>query len=98
MSGGARPVRHGLDRVLRSLGGPSAAGLQAVVEQWPQIVGERAAARSEPLVVESDRLVVGAQDSATAEELRWREAEIAGRVAEFTGEAPARVEVRVRPP
>ena len=97
MTDPAKPVRHGLDRVLRSLGAPPADTLRTVVEQWADIVGEPAAGRTRPLVYETERLVVAAEDSATADDLRWREAEIVARIRELTGDAPDRVEVRVRP-
>jgi predicted nucleic acid-binding Zn ribbon protein len=95
---GPAPVRKGLDRLVRHLGGPSAETVEGVFGRWPEIVGEQIAAHVRPMSMREGALVVAVDDPAWAPELRFLESEIVGRVREVLGvEGIDRLEIRVRP-
>jgi hypothetical protein len=93
------PARVGdsLDRVLRHLGMPaSVAGVEVVFERWPEVVGEAMAARTRPLTIDGETLVVGCDEPALATHVRFLEPQLITRLRELAGERRVtRVEVRV---
>jgi hypothetical protein len=93
------PTRVGdaLDRVLKRLGVPSSvAGVEVVFERWPEVVGESMAARTRPLSIDGEALVVGCDEPALATHVRFLEPQLVARLGELAGERRiTRVEVRV---
>lgn len=67
------PARIGeiLDRTLRRMGAPAGDVLTTVFDDWPTLVGADAAGRTRPVSLTDGRLVVAADDSAGASQLRW---------------------------
>lgn len=93
------PVREGLDRLVKGLGGSSAATLGAVFARWPEVVGEGLAAHTKPLSMRDGVLLVAVDDPAWAPELRFLEPRLLERLGAVLGERDIdRIEVRVRPP
>lgn len=90
-------VADTLDRVLRRMGVPSSvAGVEVVFERWPEVVGEAMAARTRPLSIDGEALVVGCDEPALATHVRFLEPQLVARLAELAGERRiTRVEVRV---
>jgi predicted nucleic acid-binding Zn ribbon protein len=87
-----------LDRVVRSLGGPSADALSALFEQWPDVVGERLAAHARPVSLRDGTLVVAVDEVGWATQLRFLEADLRRRLGDAApGLRVDRVEVRVSP-
>ncbi len=94
---GPRPVAASLDHVTRALGMPSAAVLEAVFSQWPDLVGPTAAANARPSSLRGGVLVVTVDDPAWGSELRYRAQDILASIAGSVGRgSPTRMEVRVR--
>jgi hypothetical protein len=96
--GAPGPARVGdvLDRTLRSLGTPSVAGVEVVFERWGEVGGAAMAARTRPVRIDGDALVVGCDEPAVATHVRFLQAEIVERVGQLSGDRRiARVEVRV---
>jgi predicted nucleic acid-binding Zn ribbon protein len=95
---GPDPVREGLDRLVKGLGGPSVDAVGGVFGRWAEIVGDSLAAHTRPLALRDGGLQVAVDDPAWAPELRFLEPQILGRLREVLGEVDiARIEVRVRP-
>ena len=95
---GPAPLRAGLDRVVRRLGGPSADVASGVFGRWEEVVGETVAANSRPVAVRGTTLVLAVTDPAWATQLRFLEADIVARLTEALGTAAIEsIEVRVRP-
>jgi hypothetical protein len=95
---GPRPIGESLDRVMRGLGAPSASGVHLVFDRWPEVVGESLAARTRPLRIEGERLVLAVDEPAMATHVRFLQAELLARLAELLG--PGRVtalDLRVGP-
>ena len=77
---------------------PSTDVLRAVFLQWPEIVGEDVAAHAQPSVIDGKTLVVVADDTTWASQLRWLEAELIARIEEVSGSDRVQtIKVRVRP-
>lgn len=96
--GPAAPVRLGdtIDSVLARLGGPSRAGIEVVFDRWDEVVGDTMAARTRPVSIDGDTLVVRCDDPALTTHVRFLEPQLVSRVAELAGERRiTRVEVRV---
>jgi hypothetical protein len=93
-------VSDALDRVLKRLGVPaSVSGVEVVFERWPAVVGEAMAARTRPLSIDGEALVVGCDEPALASHVRFLEPQLVARLAELAGERRiTRVEVRVERP
>lgn len=96
---GPPPVRvaDDLDRLMRRFGGAGGAATAVVFSRWEEIVGPAVAAHAHPVSVRGTTLVVGADASAYAAQLRLLTAQLLARVAELTGPGVVEaVEVRVR--
>ena len=97
---GPAPQRVGkaLDQVMRGLGAPEASGVHQVFDRWAEVVGEALAARTRPLRIEGDRLVLAVDEPAMATHVRFLQAELLARLADLLG--PGRVtalDLRVGP-
>lgn len=77
---------------------PSAGTLGAVFARWDEIAGPRLARHVRPLRLSGGVLVVAVDQPAWATQVRSLSADLLQRVAEVSGEAPARLQVTVRPP
>lgn len=85
----------GLDRVLAGLGSPAASVLATVVAGWADLVGEEAAAVSQPVSLEHGTLVVAVTQPAWVASMRWMEADVVRRAGRLIGpDVVARLEVR----
>ena len=91
-----RPLAESLDRLTSSLGVPSAAALGAVFDRWDDIVGPAVAEHVQPRSLRDGVLVVEVDQPAWATQLRFLEADVLRRVAEVTGTAADRLEVRLQ--
>jgi len=81
---GPQRLGRALDRLMGSLRAPSVDVLDSVFTKWPEIVGDDVAAHSRPLSIDGETLIVAAEDSTWASELRWLENEVIARVAEVS--------------
>lgn len=99
LPGQARPpakVGDVLDRTLRSMGTPSVAGVEVVFDRWAEVVGEAMAARTQPVRIDGDTLVVRCDESAIATHFRYLQVELVERLAQLSGERRInRIEFRV---
>jgi predicted nucleic acid-binding Zn ribbon protein len=96
-AGDPRPVSETIDRLVRSMGAPSADVTRSIFADWPEIVGEHLAAHARPHALRERTLVVAVSDPAWATQLRFLEAELLGRIAAATGSDEVNaIEVRVR--
>ena|SRR5512145_823629 len=96
--GPSAPVRLGdtIDRVLRRLGTPSRAGVEVVFDRWDEVVGDAMAARTRPVAIDGETLVVSCDDPALTTHVRFLEPQLVARLTELAGERHiTRVEVRV---
>lgn len=87
-----------LDAVMRGLGAPEASGVHLVFDRWSEVVGDSLAARTRPLKIEGNRLVLAVDEPAIAVHVRFLQAELLGRMADLLG--PGRVtalDLRVGP-
>jgi len=92
------PSRVGevLDRTLRSLGTPSIAGVEVLFDRWAEVVGEAMAARTQPVKIDGDTLVVRCDEPAIATHVRYLQAELLERLAQLSGERRiGRIDARV---
>ncbi len=92
------PVRLAdtIDRVLGRLGTPSRAGVEVVFDRWDEVVGEAMAARTRPVAIDGDTLVVSCDEAALTTHVRFLEPQLVGRLAELAGDRHIRrIEVRV---
>jgi predicted nucleic acid-binding Zn ribbon protein len=88
--------RTSLDRLLRHSGKPTVQSLDVVFHQWTELVGEVAAGHSRPILLDKERLVIEAETTTWASELRWHEAALLRHLRTVLGsDAPGRLEVRV---
>jgi len=95
---GPQPVGEALDRVMRGLGAPEASGVHLVFDRWAEVVGEGLAARTRPLRIEGNRLVLAVDEPAMATHVKFLQSELLARLAELLG--PDRVvalDLRVGP-
>jgi hypothetical protein len=85
-----------IDRVLGRLGAPSRAGVEVVFDRWDEVVGDSMAARTRPVAIDGETLVVSCDDPALTTHVRFLEPQLVSRLAELAGERHiTRVEVRV---
>jgi hypothetical protein len=94
------PVRVGdtLDRVLGRLGAPGRAGIEVVFDRWSEVVGPSMAARTRPVGIDGETLVVACDEPALATHVRFLEPQLVARVDELAGSRQiTRIEVKVRP-
>ena len=84
-SGSPQRLGRALDRLMGTLRAPSVDVLDSVFNKWPEIVGVDVAAHSRPVSIDGETLVVAAQDSTWASEIKWLENEVISRVAEVSG-------------
>lgn len=96
---GTGPARIGdvLDRALRSIGAPtSVSGVEVIFERWAELVGEAMAARTRPVHIDGETLVVGCDEPAVATHVRFLQAALVERLAQLSGDRRiTRIEVRV---
>lgn len=86
---GAKPprqVKHGLDRVVRSLGLPSSSAVQTIFQAWENVVGEELAKHCRPTAIKKGNLTVTATDQAWATELKWMETTLLERCSQELGD------------
>ena len=81
-----RHVAEGLNRLLSTLGGPSADVLHVVFDQWDDIVGAELAEHTRPLRLVNRRLVVHVDDPAWAARVRWSQEALLAALAARLGE------------
>ncbi len=92
-----QPLGDSVDRLVRSLGAPSAQLTQSVFADWDEIVGESIAPHARPHALRERTLVVAVADPAWATQLRFLEQELLDRIAAATGsDEVTAIEVRVR--
>ncbi len=95
---GPQRVGDALDAVMRGLGAPEASGVHLVFDRWAEVVGEALAARTRPLKIDGQRLVLAVDEPAIATHVRFLQTELLARLAELLG--PDRVtalDLRVGP-
>ena len=91
-----RRVGEALDRVLERLGAPTRAGVEVVFDRWDEVVGVAMAARTRPVSIDGETLVVACDEPALATHVRFLEPQLIARLSELAGQRHiARVEVRV---
>ena len=97
-SGGEpRPLGETVDRLVRSMGAPSAEATRSIFADWAEIVGDQIAEHARPHALRERTLVVAVADPAWATQLRFLETELLGRIAAATGsDEVTSIEVRVR--
>ena len=85
-----------LDRTLRSMGTPSVAGVELLFERWCDVVGDSMAARTVPVRIDGETLVVSCDEPAIATHVRYLQAELVDRLAQLSGERRiSRIDTRV---
>ncbi len=95
--GALEPVSGVLDALMAGLGG-GVEGLGRIREAWGEIAGEQWRARTRPVAVSGDTLVVEVPDGATASLARYETRRFVSRVRAIVPEAAvAAVRVRVAP-
>ena len=68
------------------MGTPSVAGVETVFERWADVVGDSMAARTRPLRIDGETLVVSCDESAIATHVRYLQAELLERLAQLSGD------------
>lgn len=74
---------------MRGLGAPEASGVHLVFDRWAEVVGDSLAARTRPVKLDGNRLVLAVDEPAIATHVRFLQAELLARLAELLG--PGRV-------
>lgn len=93
---GPRPLGTSLDHLLGNLDAPSVDVLDSIFHDWSSIVGLDLARHTRPSMVDGDRLVVTASDSAWGTEVQWLEKHMLERLSEVTGSSRiTSIQVRV---
>ena len=99
MSDDPRPISHGLDRVLRSLGTPGVAATRTVFSHWEELVGSETSLHAKPVSLDGECLLVVVDEPGWATRFRYEQAGLLRHFAEELGEGVVtRIDVRVRPP
>ena len=92
-----RPIGNGLDGLIRSLRGTSAASQVGVFAGWADAVGPAVAAHARPVSLDDGLLVVEVDDSAWATQLRYLEHQVLEQLRVRVGpDVVRRISVRVR--
>ena len=95
---GPRPLREGLDRLLRGLGAPPVRATADLFGRSAGLLGPDLSPRTTPGRLRNGTLTVLAEDPAVADAVRWEEPAIIARAAEVLGpDVLRRLVVRVRP-
>jgi predicted nucleic acid-binding Zn ribbon protein len=95
--GDPRPLGETVDRLVRSMGAPSASATRSIFADWAEIVGDQIADHARPHALRERTLVVAVSDPAWATQLRFLEADLLARIAAATGsDEVTAIEVRVR--
>ncbi len=81
---GPQRIGRALDRLMGTLRAPSVDVLDTVFNRWPEIVGDDVALHCRPLSIDGETLIIAAEDSTWASELRWLEKDVLARVAEVS--------------
>ena len=90
------PLRDGLERLFKHLGGPPLDVITELADRWPEIVGPALAGPTRPLELVDGILAVSCDDAAWASQIGWMEAQIKERFsAVFPNVAIARVVARI---
>ncbi len=85
-----------LDQVLGRLGAPARAGVEVVFDRWDEVVGDAMAARTRPVGIDGETLIVACDEPALATHVRFLEPQLVARLSELAGQRHiTRVEVRV---
>ncbi len=79
---GPRPVRFGVERVMRHLHAPTTGVIRSVFADWPGLVGEVIGAHSRPIEVTDGTLLIEVDDPAWASELGWLSEDLLARIRE----------------
>ena len=82
--GGPQRLGRALDRLMGTLRAPSVDVLDTIFNRWDEIVGEDVASHCRPLSIDGETLIIAAEDSTWASELRWLEKDVLARVAEVS--------------
>lgn len=78
------------------MGTPSVAGVEVLFERWHEVVGDAMAARTKPLRIDGEVLVVSCDEPAIATHVRYLQSELIERLAQLSGERKVtRIEPRV---
>ncbi len=86
---------HGLERMMRLLGGPPPNTMRSIESRWGDIVGPALAEHTRPVELVDGVLTVRCDDPVWSAQIQWMEHEILERLADLGGSAAAR-KVRVR--
>jgi len=95
---GPTPIRKSLERLLAGMGSPEIDSVAALMDRWPEVVGDRLSERIRAVAVRGSELLVSVDDPAWASQISWLEAQLLERIAGIVG--PGRitaVRVRVEP-
>ena len=71
-----RGLRDSLDRIARSLGGPSADALSTIFSRWEDIVGPAVAEASRPLSLHRGTLTIAVDQPGWATQLTYLQADL----------------------
>lgn len=92
------PIRQSLERLLSSLNAPDVASTVALVERWPEVVGDELAEHIKALAIQGSEMIVGVDDPAWASQLSWLEARLLERIEALVGPGQiTKIKVRVEP-
>ena len=79
---GPRPLRIGVERVMRHLQAPPTDVIQSIFADWSGLVGEVIGLHSRPVDVTDGTLVIEVDDPAWASELGWLSEDLLARIRE----------------
>lgn len=95
---GPKKLGSTFDQMMQHMNAPSIDVLRAVFVQWPEIVGEDVAAHARPNAIDGQTLVVVADDTTWASQLRWLENQLIERIEKVSGSDRIKaIKVRVAP-
>lgn len=90
-------ITASLDRVVRSLRGPSSRAVGGLFGRWNEAVGEQVAQHVRPLKLDEGVLAVEVDDPAWATQVKFLSATIIRRLDEVAGVTVDRIQVKVDP-